>query len=281
MEAWEKREGTYIMKKRIVFSDVDGTLLNSRHQVTALTQEAIRGLEEQGIPFVIVSARSPSGIYPILQECGFRCPIIAYSGALILDESKQVLFHRGMDKKRAGEIIEVIEGMEPEISWSIYSLDEWIVKDKTDPKILREEGIVKAEAIQGTVDTARDGQINKILCICDPGRILEAEQKLKAGFPECSIVKSSDILLEIMENGINKAAAVRMLCSLWDIQTENAAAFGDHYNDVEMLETVGHGFLMGNAPEELKCQFSNITRDHDHDGIYHGLMELGWIGHNI
>ena len=48
--------------KKIVFSDVDGTLLNSEHKLTALNREAIRRLEEQDIPFVIVSARSPSGI---------------------------------------------------------------------------------------------------------------------------------------------------------------------------------------------------------------------------
>ena len=61
--------------KRIVFSDVDGTLLNSRQEITPLTERAIKALKEKGIPFVITSARSPSGIYPILNEYGFNCPI--------------------------------------------------------------------------------------------------------------------------------------------------------------------------------------------------------------
>ena len=69
---------------RIVFSDIDGTLLDSGNRMTPLTERAVKDLAGRGIPFVIISARSPSGIYPILEEYGLRCPIIAYSGALAL-----------------------------------------------------------------------------------------------------------------------------------------------------------------------------------------------------
>ena len=48
------------MNYEIVFSDVDGTLLNTRHQVLPGTLSAIKSLQQQGIPFVIISARSPS-----------------------------------------------------------------------------------------------------------------------------------------------------------------------------------------------------------------------------
>lgn len=57
---------------KIIFSDIDGTLLNSEHKITPLTQSAIQKLKEKNLPFVIISARSPSGIYPILQEYDFK-----------------------------------------------------------------------------------------------------------------------------------------------------------------------------------------------------------------
>ena len=66
------------MGYEIVFSDVDGTLLDSRHQMRPGTLSAIRSLQEREIPFVIISARSPSGIYPIQEEYGFRSPVISY-----------------------------------------------------------------------------------------------------------------------------------------------------------------------------------------------------------
>lgn len=263
--------------KKIVFSDVDGTLLNSENKITPLTVKAIRKLQDQGIPFVIVSARSPSGIYPILEEYGFRCPIISYSGALILDENRKVLFHKGFKKPVARQVIEYIEKRGFDLAWCVYSLDQWVVRDKTDPRVIREETIVRASAEQGTLDSVVDSQINKILCICDPAVMPELERELKTAFPAYSIVKSWVDLLEIMESGITKATAIQTLCSLWGLSPADAVAFGDNYNDVEMLETVGQGFLMSNAPEELKERIPCHTEDCDRDGIYHALVRIGLI----
>jgi len=262
---------------KIVFSDVDGTLLNSEHKITALTEKAIKELRKKDIPFVITSARSPSGIYPILNEYDFTCAIVSYSGALILDENRNVLFHKGIDKSSAKGIIEFIENNNFDMSWCVYSLDEWVVKDKSDPRIIREETIVKANATQGSIDTITDKEVNKILCICNPNETVEIEKRLREAFPDYSIVKSSDILIEIMENGITKADAIHTLCSLWDVRLENVIAFGDNYNDVEMLETAGHGFLMGNAPDELKKRIKIHTNDNDHDGIYYALLDMNLI----
>ncbi len=68
------------MRCQIVFSDVDGTLLNSAHQLSENTLYAIRALQKRAIPFVIVSARSPAGVYPIQEKYGFQSPVISYGG---------------------------------------------------------------------------------------------------------------------------------------------------------------------------------------------------------
>jgi hydroxymethylpyrimidine pyrophosphatase-like HAD family hydrolase len=107
--------------------------------------------------------------------------------------------------------------------------------------------------------------------------ILEIEAKLKEAFPNYSIVKSSDISLEIMENNITKATAIKKLCSLWNIPLFNTIAFGDNYNDIEMLELAGNGFLMDNAPAELKKRIKQQTNDNDHDGIYYALLKMNII----
>ena len=134
---------------KIVFSDIDGTLLNSKHEITQLTLIAIKKLKEQKIPFVITSSRSPSCIYPILDEYKFNVPIIAYSGALIMDENRDILFHKGFNKEKARKIIMFIEENCFNLAWGIYSFDQWIVKDKSDKRVIREENIVKVQAMQG------------------------------------------------------------------------------------------------------------------------------------
>lgn len=137
--------------RRIVFSDVDGTLLTSDHRLLPGTLRAIRSLQEQGIPFVIISARSPSGIFPILEEYGFRCPIISYSGALLLDEQRRVLSSQGFSVALAEELTAFVEREQLPCAWNVYSGDTWIVKDRSDPRVAREERIVRAQAVEGSL----------------------------------------------------------------------------------------------------------------------------------
>lgn len=260
---------------KIVFSDVDGTLLNSAHHLTPLTRDAILGLGGRGIPFVIVSARSPSGIYPILRDHGLRCPVISYSGGLILDEDRQVLAHRGFPRETARQVTAFLDAGGFDMTWSVYSFDQWITKDKADPRLRREEGIVRARAVQGDVDTAAEEVIHKILCLCAPGQAEGVEAALRGAFPDLSVARSSDILVEVMAQGVNKAVAARTLCGLRGIEMAEAAAFGDNYNDLELLTAVGRGVLMGNAPDGMKRQVPAHTEDNDHDGIYHALAKWG------
>lgn len=264
--------------RRIVFSDVDGTLLTGDHRLLPGTLRSIRRLQTQGIPFVIISARSPSGIYPILEEYGFSCPIICYSGALILDQQRRTLSSRGFSTALAEELIACVEGEQLPCAWNLYSGDTWIVKDRSDPRVAREESIVHARAVEGDLSLLdRDAVVGKLLCMCDPGTIGQVQDRLRAAFPALSIAPSSDILLEVMEEGITKRSGVMELCRLWDIPLENAVAFGDHYNDVEMLESVGTPFLMGNAPQALLERFPNRTDSNEEEGILHALEGLGLV----
>ena len=266
------------MIPKIIFSDVDGTLLNNSHKVLPGTVYAIRELKKKGIPFVIISARSPSGIRPILEENNFTCPMISYSGALILDENENVLYSEGFSREDAARMVEFIESNQLDCTWNIYSMDTWIVKDRSDPRVRREENIVKANSIEGSASSlAPSAKVGKILLMCNPDKILDIEQSMKAAFPSMSIARSSNILIEIMQGGITKSTGVTELCRLWNIPMEDTIAFGDHYNDLEMLETVALPFLMGNAPEELKERFENVTASNNDEGIYKALLRLGII----
>nr|MBQ8245354.1 HAD family phosphatase [Oscillospiraceae bacterium] len=260
---------------RIVFSDIDGTLINSRKQITPATLSAIRTLEEKGIPFVISSGRGPTGIYPILEEYGIRCPMVAYSGSVILDENRKVLFHRGIPKERVKEILAFIEQEQLDMTWSLHSLEQWVVKDRTDSRVLEQEALVQARSEEGTADSIADPQINKILCICAPGKLPEIQKRLSEAFPEYTVVASSGTLLDVMDASVTKGTAIHTLCKLWQVPVSGTIAFGDHYNDVDMLRTAGKGYLMANAPEALKQQFPLHTLDNDHDGIPHALKALG------
>lgn len=263
---------------KIVFSDVDGTLLTTDHKVTPLTKSAIKALNKKNIPFVIVSARSPSGIYSIMKDNDFTGPVIAYSGALILDEKKNILYTDGISKKETINIIHYAEEQKLDVHWCAYSLDDWIVKDKSSPRVKKEESIVKAQSKEMPIEDFDDNRtFNKIMFICKKEEIKTIEKQMKEAFPDYSIVQSSTLMLEIMKKGINKGSAVENLCKIWNVNPKDAIAFGDNYNDIPMLKKVGFSYLMDNAPEALKKEIPNITLDNNHDGIYNGLKELKLI----
>ena len=120
-------------------------------------------------------------------------------------------------------------------------------------------------------------KVHKILCICNPEQINDLEIKLKTMFKECQIVKSSNMLIEITHQNISKAFAIKKYCDLLNIDVKNTIAFGDQYNDLEMLKTVGYGIAMKNAPLEIKNEVMKVTEDNNHDGIYFALSKLNLI----
>lgn len=264
------------MDFKIVFSDIDGTLLNSKHRMLKGTLDAVFALKKANIPFVIVTARGPSGVRPIFKRYGFTCPMICYSGALIIDENDKIIYSEGFGADDARAIISYIETEEFDCTWNIYSEELWIVNDRSDSRVRTEEDIVEVCATEGSIELLpQDAIIGKLLCMCEPEAICEIENELKKRFPNLSIVKSSDVLLEIMGKGITKAGGVRHVCSDMNIPPEKAVAFGDHFNDAEMLRSVGIPFLMGNAPEEMKKEFSCVIGSNDEESISEALKSIG------
>lgn len=266
--------------KKIVFSDVDGTLLTSRHTISENTRAAIKNLKNQGIPFVIVSARGPSGIKTIVDEVKIDSgidTIVAYSGGLIMCKGN-VLYSGGITKEIAKSVIETVNNSQIDAVWCMYSYDQWLVRDRSDRRITTEENIVKVQSKAGDTDDILGDVVHKIMYICnEPADTDELEALLKEKFPQCGVVKSCATQLEVMQTGVNKGEAVRKLCEITNTPIENSVAFGDNYNDVKMLEAAGKGYIMANAPEDLKNLGFLAAKSNDEDGVFYALKELNLI----
>ncbi len=73
--------------------------------------------------------------------------------------------------------------------------------------------------------------------------------------------------MEILRDGINKGSALKWLCDKKGIKRENVIAFGDNYNDIEMIEFAGVGVAMENGEEELKKSADYIALNNNDDGV--------------
>lgn len=266
------------MEYQIVFSDIDGTMLDSNHQLRDTTRQAILTLREKGVPFVIVSARNPGSIDTVQRAIGVRVPMVSFSGALIFDENRQVVHTQGFSADTARQVVDYVETHHLDCTWNIYAGDLWLTKSRQAPRVVVEESIVGIQATEGTAaDLPADAVVGKVLCMCNPQKAEAIRLELQGAFPELQFCLSTAENLEVMPKGLNKATAVETLCRLWHIPTAKAMAFGDNYNDVEMLQAVGAPFLMANAPEELKAKILSHTESNDEDGIVKALQRCGMV----
>jgi hypothetical protein len=103
------------------------------------------------------------------------------------------------------------------------------------------------------------------------------ETKLSAQFPKLNVVRSAPHLLEIMDKTVSKATGIEVLLKHYGFSIDEAIAFGDNYNDIEMLEYIPQSVAMGNAPEKILQIASNITDTSEVGGIFTYLQKIGLI----
>lgn len=267
----------------MVFCDIDGTLIDSKHQISRDTAEKIRELFRGGIPFIMVSARMPSGIFPLLRKLEIKAPVVCYSGALILDEQGDCIKTTGISREKAVLINEYIKKNWKQVCCSVFCHDRWIVDDARDQWVIQEQRITSSVPSEGNISgfIPPDGHIHKFLCMGDAGLIAGLNEAVKERFPELSVYRSKDTYLEIMDGSVSKSGAVKHLCRNYRIPVEATVSFGDNFNDMDMLLSTGTSFAMGNAPEEVKRQAKNVTSDNDHEGVLAGLSQLDFAVERI
>ncbi|WP_440895638.1 Cof-type HAD-IIB family hydrolase [Amphibacillus sp. Q70] len=266
------------MTLKAIFSDIDGTLLNSNHQITDETKNAIVNVVNHDIPFILVSARMPSGILPLQQTLSINSPIICYSGALILgpdneNGEKIIIDSISLAQSDIEKIYQIVNERYSSISFSLYSHDQWLVSDNQDEWILQEKEITNASPVHCPLLSfiEENHDIHKCLCMGEPEIINQLEIELKDKFPDLSIYKSKDTYLEIMSGKASKSNAIKKLAKQFNMTNQEVMALGDNFNDMDMLKYVGLGVAMGNAPDEVKKIADEITLSNDEDGLRHAL----------
>ena len=96
------------MKYKLMAVDIDGTLLNSRNELTWKTKFAIRQAVERGLIFTICTGRSIQGVQPIIKELGIDLPFITYNGAMIvMGKSREILYEKKLSPEDSIAIIDL------------------------------------------------------------------------------------------------------------------------------------------------------------------------------
>ncbi|MFT3983896.1 MAG: Cof-type HAD-IIB family hydrolase [Lachnospiraceae bacterium] len=259
--------------KKILFTDLDGTLLNSKKEISPANLDAIKKMTTQGHKFVIATGRPIQSALRIAQDYGFITPgfyIASYNGGLIYDcYEKETIQKYTVPLPYVRHLFD--EAHKAGLHCHTYSRSHVISEHQTAAldhytKHIGMPGLVVDDVLSALVEEP----VKLIVISLDGREKLTAFRDSLAPWADGKLFStfSSDRLLEYANPSSTKGCAVRFLCEYFDIPIENAIAAGDEENDITMIDAAGIGVVMQNGTVSTKQHADYITKhDNDHDGI--------------
>lgn len=263
------------MDKKIVFFDIDGTIYKYDMGIPKDTFESIQQLKENGHIPVICTGRTRCMIYREHLLPGFQ-HIVAGAGTYVEIDGKEI-FHAKLDEKEARRVINsfIKNGFVPVAEGRDH------IYIGTDKKGLTEKNQYVLKVYESNIGDAILSTVEKKIDVSKVSAMFtyhsNMENMIKEYRDTYNIIKHNDNLLELIPNNYNKAKGIEKMINYLGISWENTYAFGDSFNDIDMLKYVKYGCAMGNSDMKIKSQVKYITSDFDKGGIRDGLEMFGLI----
>lgn len=267
---------------RALCTDIDGTLLDSKRELSALTIAAIRKIHSS-IPIVLASSRMPSAMRHLQKQLGIlQHPLICYNGAYVLQydasDNFAALYTTEIPVEICAEVLSMAKTTSIHIS--LYRDDQWFAPHE-DQWTLREATITKVSPVimdgQNVLSLWKKNHrgAHKIMCMGDSAEIRILENILRSKLEnEIHVYHSRSTYLELAPKIVSKASSLKLVLEkLYGIHLSEVIAFGDNYNDIELIKSVGLGIAVNNARPEAKAVAREITGDSKEDGVANAILK--------
>lgn len=267
------------MSIRLIALDLDGTLVNSRWEISQKDLEALAAASERGIQIVVVTGRRPRAAAPYVEKLPFPVTMITSNGALVRTPAGEVAYQNFLPRDVALKVLETVPAYRPytvvilnltgrgQVTMEDCALPEgplgWYLRNSLDHLLLVPNllAAVKSDPVQ-------------IMIGGPPARIDGAEALLRQSAVASSIhltwTKYPDrniAIFDIMNRECTKGRALEFWATHCGIARSEVMALGDNFNDQEMLEFAGLPVVMGNHIEGLHRPGWAITASCDDSGV--------------
>lgn len=257
------------MNFKILCSDLDGTLLASKNDVSDFTVSEMQRIKTR-VKIVLVSARMPKSMTYLQKRMGIEAnPIICYNGALVLEKDVE-LSNTMISISNTSGLLKICG--QYGIKLGLYHKDEWSVSESSE-RVEKEIFNTRANPIyEPTSVTLERWQQNcvgphKIMLMGIKRAMDDITPILDEHFAQdVNLYRSNDTLIEIAPKSVSKLLAIQSILQA-DESLEDVIAFGDNFNDIEMLKNVGYGVAVGNARDAVKEVAQKVTLDYRADGV--------------
>lgn len=256
--------------KYIAAADADGTLLTDSKTVSQKDMETLKMLGEMDICRVIVTGRT---IWSFTKKVGADFPIeyLAFScGAGVMDwKRKKVIYKTGIDR----EGINFIKGYLDSINADFFIQDE--IPDnhyfyayssgKNNPDFERRCASYKNFRRDRTIEE-NASQFLAVFPDTEHEAICREAKKNLSGYKiirSTSPMDNKSLWLEIFQKEVSKAGGIEQIAKIYGIDKKRIMAIGNDYNDIDMLQWAGSGFITSNGPSDLKDIFINVSSNNE------------------
>jgi len=252
------------MDKKIVFFDIDGTLITSPEKIMPeSTKKALNLLHKNGILVFIATGRAywyADFMNEYFDFDGYLC----CNGQYCVDKNKNILFRSNISSKSVNEFINYATEQNELVEF-VDEKNRYVLKD------IKTRGWHPVTSI--TAEELRKKDILLINIFND----LNKDQKLQKRFFECQIVRWIDSFADVYPLDGGKNIGIKKILEIYNLDLKNTVAFGDGGNDVGMLKYVPNSIAMGNAKAFVKESATYVTDSIEKDGVYNALKRLKLI----
>ena len=262
----------------LIISDFDGTLVNADGSICQENKCAIRKYLSAGGIFALSTGRMPDGILSRAWELGLSGTVSCCQGAVILDIQTTEVYADGRIPLET--TVAVCEKME-ELDLHIHVYDLWEYYSNKDDEFLKRyektvgsKGIVVSDMPISQFVKEKGICSYKILAMVAPEDNQRVMDALSAcSFDGCSVTRSADILVEVVNSRYSKGTAVEFLAERYNVPIERTIAIGDQLNDLPMVERAGLGIAVKNADSGLKKLADYISEYTNEEGAVAQIIE--------
>ena len=279
--AWMKNHPEKLGSRKILFTDLDGTLLDSTKHISDYTRKVLTDWTDAGHKLVLCSGRdinSVASVKAYLELPDRSMYLIGYNGGEIYDcEKKETLYKVTISIPQVRHIMEVAK--EHQIHCHAYTSTH-IVSPGDNEQFKFYRRVILTPVIYSLDVTAvmTEGSGKCIAVeIYDHDKLEAFRQAILPWANEqgITVLYSNPNYLEFIPAGSGKGASVLRLCEILGIDACFSIAAGDEQNDLSMIEMAGMGIAMVNGCDQVKMAATVITdADNDHDGLARALVDL-------
>lgn len=268
-----------VMDIKVIATDMDGTLLDSRGQLDLPRLEKILNrLDQRGVRFVIATGNEVHRMRQLLGHLAERVFMVVANGARIFEHNK-LLQAQTWDDAMVDRALGHFKGRECQDQFVVTGMNGGFVKKGTIftelDKFMTSEMIEKLYQRMHFVeefDSSLFGGVLKMSMVVGEERSDAVLQEINDLFDgQIRAVSSGYGCIDILQTGIHKAWGLEELLKRWGLKSEQIMAFGDSENDIEMLKFAGISYAMENAEESVKEVATGVAPANSQAGVYQVL----------